>query len=877
MKKILCLLLTLMVYFQTFAVPAYPYPVTVTQPNGEELTLIMKGDEYIHWAVTLDGYTLLVNADRYFCYAELNASGDLDVSSHVATEISNRSPEVNAWLQNMNKNLFYSEKQVFSYMQVREIVDAEYEKTARGEIRGVRKLLVVLTEFPDRPMKRTQEDFNMLFNQINYTEDGFSGSVKDFYFENSYNTLEMQYTVVGPFVTPNNASYYTPDSRWSIFARHSITAAYNAGVNLAEFATGNTISEFYAIYAGYDQSAGCADCIWAHAFSTFNFSIGGYTISKYACSSELRGTSGSAITDIGTPCHEFGHSLGAPDYYDTDYATGGQYDGTGYWDLQSSGSYNNSGKTPALSNSRSKIYTYGWANAITLNSPQTVTVPSSRIYNNAFFRIDIPNSDSYCTQQYYLIENKIKEGFEAYIPGQNLLIYRCTENYNNTSNYPQNTTSWQRFYPVAANATVAVPTAGTTSQKTYGSTSSASCTWPGTGNKTTFNNTTTPATVSWDGTPINKPITNITVHGDYITFDFMGGGTKSNYNVFLPAYYGCMVTAQAGSTSPVNTGGNFSFKVDKLPSHSNAKIKVTANNIELTPSGNIYTISNIQADQIVRIEDLAFNTFPIVVTSGANGTIDPEGTVQVNHGGMKTFEIRADNGYSIDKVTIDGVDMGDISSYTFKNVLESHTLSATFKRGEKYPIIISTTSASFEATEGQFSDSVLVTVSQGTPALVANVNVTAPPRFQISNNGIKWYQAFSISKTQLPSTLYIRFNPAVGDHGIFTDTLTLKSTDAYNEIILTGNALVGIDEIDYQNIAIYPNPTTGNLTIESGELKITNIEIYDIYGRKQISDIRYPISDIGKSEINIAHLSAGIYFVAVNTDKGKVYKKIVKE
>jgi len=878
MKKILFLFLISMVYLQTFAVPAYPYPVTITQPNGEELTLIMKGDEYMNWAVTLDGYTLLVNSDSYFCYAQLNASGDLVPSQYHATEILNRSGEVNTWLQSINTNLFYSDIQVFNYMQLREIVATEYEKGEDIETKGERKLLVILAEFPDRSFKRTAEDFELLMNQINYTDGGLSGSVKDYFLENSYGQLDLTCNIVGPFELPNNATYYALETRWGLFARNAITAAIQGGVSLAPFATGYTVSSVYLIYAGFDASAGCpqTQCIWAHAQRYFNYlePESGYTIQRYAASSELRGVGGSTLTDIGVICHEYGHTLGAPDYYDTNGQTGGDYDGTGNWDLQAGGSWNNGGTTPPHSNPRSKINTYDWATATLLNTPQTVTVPISRIYNNAFFKISIPNSDSFSADQYFVIENRTREGFDSYIPGQNLIIYRCTENYESQL-YLQNTTSPQRFYPVSANASVAVPAFGSSAKSQYGNINSSSATWPGTLNKALFHNSTTPAMVSWGGTPCNKPISNITVHGDYITFDYIGGGSKSNYLVFLPYYYGTIITAQSGSSSPVNVGGNFSFTVDLFPSHNKSKLVVTANNIPLTPSGNIYTISNIQSDQIVRIEGLEFNTFPITATAGINGNILPEGVTEVNYGGIKTFEIRADNGCSVDKVFVDDEDMGEIKSYTFKNVLKSHTINATFKLGGQYSILTSCTGPLyFETVAGAPSEYEVCVVSS--PDIVANISVAAPPKFQISLNGITWYQNFSISRTQIPANLYIRFNPAPGDVGEFKGTLTLKSTEAYNEIELIGNALVGINESDnIQNISIYPNPTTGELKIESGELRVENIDIFDNYGRKQKIIINYQLSNV--NSINISHLQAGIYFLAIATDQGIVYKKVVKE
>ena len=74
-------------------------------------------------------------------------------------------------------------------------------------------------------------------------------------------------------------------------------------------------------------------------------------------------------------------------------------------------------------------------------------------------------------------------------------------------------------------------------------------------------------------------------------------------------------------------------------------------------------------------------------------------------------------------------------------------------------------------------------------------------------------------------------------------------------------------------ITIVPNPTTGELRIENGELRINDVEIFDIYGRKQqVSNLTSQISN----PINIAHLPAGLYFVKINTEAGEVVKKVVK-
>ena len=72
------------------------------------------------------------------------------------------------------------------------------------------------------------------------------------------------------------------------------------------------------------------------------------------------------------------------------------------------------------------------------------------------------------------------------------------------------------------------------------------------------------------------------------------------------------------------------------------------------------------------------NTYIITSSAGSHGSISPSGTVTVNHGADKLFTITSDTGYSIDDVLVDGSSVGAVSSYIFTNVIEDHTISATF-------------------------------------------------------------------------------------------------------------------------------------------------------------------------------------------------------
>jgi hypothetical protein len=77
------------------------------------------------------------------------------------------------------------------------------------------------------------------------------------------------------------------------------------------------------------------------------------------------------------------------------------------------------------------------------------------------------------------------------------------------------------------------------------------------------------------------------------------------------------------------------------------------------------------------------------------------------------------------------------------------------------------------------------------------------------------------------------------------------------------------------SLQVYPNPTTGELRITNYELRIIEIEIYDVYGRSILLFTR-PLVHSFTTTFNISHLPAGIYFLKITTDNEVIVKKIVK-
>lgn len=506
------------------AMPAYPGLVDYKQPDGTTVKIYLHGDERMKSAETQDGYTVMNNKKGYLEYAVPNNYGDIVPSGIKAKNADLRDSKAKSMLARMPKHIQYSPSQKAARMKIRRVVEAEQKQYKSFPTVGSRKLICILMNFSDLTMNRPRVDFENLFNQVGYNTEGATGSVHDYFKECSYGRFDLNVTVVGPYTAANPMAYYGKNDieDTDTLPHHLVSEAILAAdvdVNYADFdndADGK-VDGIYVIYAGYGEEAGGGDdCIWAHAWSLPTPKIcDGKSVAKYSCSSELSSNKNMNINTIGIICHEFGHVLGAADYYDTDYSKNGDYLGTGKWDLQGGGSWNNGGKTPAHPNAFTKCYTYNWASAKTIASSQSFVLKNSAKDSTSFYRINTPTSG-----EYFLLENRQKVGFDSKVPGKGMLIYHVDSAYvsSHMSSNDVNNTSHQGMYIMAANSSVSNGV-----ESAVFAINSTGCPFPGTTFNTRFDDTSTPSSLSWQGESTAKPVTNITedINDSTIHFDFM--------------------------------------------------------------------------------------------------------------------------------------------------------------------------------------------------------------------------------------------------------------------------------------------------------------------------------------------------------------------
>jgi len=203
MKPILVLLFAtaLITTQQIFAVPAYPNPINYTLPDGTEITIQLQGDEWLNWAETPDGFTLLRNSEGFFEYATLNELGDLTLSGVRANDMSRRTSGEQDFLHTLERGMMFSEFQIERKLEFRRVTNDLLQENAEGgsrQVSGSVRVPVVLVGFSDRPFTRSRADIEMLFNQLNYNVGGAFGSVRDYFLAVSYGQLDVQADIFGP-------------------------------------------------------------------------------------------------------------------------------------------------------------------------------------------------------------------------------------------------------------------------------------------------------------------------------------------------------------------------------------------------------------------------------------------------------------------------------------------------------------------------------------------------------------------------------------------------------------------------------------------------------------------------------------------------------
>lgn len=406
--------------------PASSRRFTVYQPDGTSFEAVVTGDEWYRIKKTTDGHAIIHDPDGWWSYAVYNADGTKTSTGH---HVGKDAPAVVlAESMNIRTEAFAAKARKRQALLRQKLGEVDTEDTGKHK-RG----LVILAEYDDVKFTHTQEEFYEMMNGSGY---GGIGSAKDYYDEQFAGRYEFIFDVSPVVTLSHDRKYYgantasDDDIRPAQMIAEACRLAKDAGVDFTLYDSDNDgeVDNVHVFYAGGDEAEYAGDeCIWAHQWYITTGAgldalvIDGKMIDRYSCSSELAklyyNKNEYAMTGIGAFCHEFGHTLGLPDFYDTDYEENGYC--AGLWrmtSLMDGGNYNdNSSRPPYLNAIEREI--------LGLGSPEVLVEGKSYSLepvhmNGKYFIWETDRKE-----EYYIIECRKRTGWDSGMSGEGMLVY----------------------------------------------------------------------------------------------------------------------------------------------------------------------------------------------------------------------------------------------------------------------------------------------------------------------------------------------------------------------------------------------------------------------------------------------------------------------
>jgi M6 family metalloprotease-like protein len=418
-----------------------------TNPDGSTVTVKGMGDQYYAVFETLDGYTVVKDPGTGF-YKYATLSGDKGSLVPTAVNAGETVPQSLGLVRHVRARR-EGVQQLASQSPLQQGAKSRWE-VRREQKKALLKTvmattapesmpqstvtvgnyvgLCILIRFPDVADTISQQEVTSFCNNPGYNGFGNSGSVRDYFFDNSRGKLTYTNAVTQYYTAAHNRSHYTdPAIAYGQRARELIVEAldwlkaqnFNFGQLTSD--SGGFVYALNVFYAGPTVN-NWAEGLWPHSSSLATYDAGGgkklhdYQITNI----------GSELT-LRTFCHENGHMIcDYPDLYDY------QYDsyGIGHYCLMC---YGGNDKNPVQICAYLKNLS-GWATKATPITPGISATLSAA--NNDFYVF------SKSATEYMIVENRQKTGRDTFLPDAGLAIWHVDETGNNSN---QQMTSSQHF------------------------------------------------------------------------------------------------------------------------------------------------------------------------------------------------------------------------------------------------------------------------------------------------------------------------------------------------------------------------------------------------------------------------------------------------
>lgn len=433
------------------------------QPGGPNLTLRVYGDEFFGRTETADGYTVVYNPeDGAYHYAALAADGSKFVPSGIKAHLAppanqvkqlNLQPARIREIRAQRKAIYDGDRAdrwnrrvkaaetlraAQNGMRIR-AADVATAKAAAAPILGTQRGLTILAQFPDDSrtaakdpiaFPTNREKIVRYSNEVGYKDDGNTGSVRDYFFDQSLGRMTYVQTVTQVITLPKARNYYNfsdypTNKRFRNDAGRVLLIDALKVLKAAKFDfTGLTVNASNRavatnIFFAGKNSGVWAQGLWPHQWNLASpVSVGTTAKPVFISAYQITNIENTAPT-IGTFIHENGHLLlDYPDLYDY----GGESEGVGGHCLMGSGNHSNGGKTPTPLNAYFKDLV-GWADIRDLTAAEyrTVSLPTT---GNIAYRFLKPGTPS----EFFIVENRGEgDKWASAAPDQGIAIWHIDD------------------------------------------------------------------------------------------------------------------------------------------------------------------------------------------------------------------------------------------------------------------------------------------------------------------------------------------------------------------------------------------------------------------------------------------------------------------
>ena len=448
LKTIITTFTALFICLCASSAPARKGRIVLAQPDGTTFTAIIKGDEYTRIKTTEEGHAIIQDREGWWCYAEYEADGSrrssgCRVGVQTSADILSRSlqipyPVLTAKAQERRERLasMDRDKTIRKMLERKKVMTrSEGDEDTAEPLR--KHGLVILAQFRDSRFTYSREDFVDMLTLEGYARNGATGSAKEYFDAQFGGRIEFDFSVSDIVTLPSLMSYYGEndedgnDKAPAEMVRDAcVLADEDVDFSLYDDDGDGEVDNVFVFFAGADEAEGASeDCIWSHAWYVYSGAgislyLDGKKIDRYACTSELSrryridGSYDEFISGIGTFCHEYSHTFGLPDFYDTDYESEGGW-AAGLWgstSLMDSGNQNNYGNTPPYFNAIERML-LGLAEPVLIEEDGSYTIFPINA-SGLSYRLNTDTED-----EFFLLEYRSNLSWDRYIGGDGMLVY----------------------------------------------------------------------------------------------------------------------------------------------------------------------------------------------------------------------------------------------------------------------------------------------------------------------------------------------------------------------------------------------------------------------------------------------------------------------